>query len=136
MQSRMLVRGVQLTVSGLALVVLAGCPKHENLPTALDVVTAPVPSSFVISSLPPTPQGNYPYDLTWTTSDPSVVDRYRLYLVEGGFVPELLAEPTNNQYSVSLPVNAVGLHFGLSAVSTGGVESAMNVQEVPPVPAP
>jgi len=127
-----------LVASCLGIVfVLSGCPKHENFPTPLDVVVAPVPGDFVINSNGLNAESGYDYDLTWTTSDPSVVDRYRLYLVYGsGLPPELLAEPTGNQFSFSLPVNAVGLQFGLSAVSTGSVESDMNVQTVPPVQTP
>jgi hypothetical protein len=117
---------------------LAGCPKHENLPTELDLEEAAAPDSFIVTALPFT-SGTYDYDLSWRIRDASVVDRYRLYLVGSGFLPELVYETTDNEesqlmISVSLPNNAQGLQFGLSSVSTGSVESAMAVATVPPVP--
>jgi hypothetical protein len=115
------------------LLALTGCPKHEDFPTELSFVKASVPTDFVINSLGLDANDEYMYNLTWTNPDPSVVARNRLYLVEGGLVPELLAEPTGGQYDFTLPVNAVGLHFGLSAVSTDLVESSMTIQVVPPV---
>jgi hypothetical protein len=133
MRANVLKHGLKGIACGALLLVLGGCPKHENLPTAIDVVEAPVPSTFVITApAGPDPQGNYTYDLSWTTTDPGATKGYRLYLVEGGFVPELLAEVTGNQLTQSLPVNAVGLHFGLSAVSTDNIETAMVVKVVPP----
>jgi hypothetical protein len=121
------------------LLVLGGCPKHENLPTSLELETAPAPSNFVVTALGVNSSGTFDYDLTWTVSDPAAVDRFRLYLVGGGFVPELVYETNATEtsdltISLTLPSNAEGLQFGLSTVSTGSVESAMVVAFIPPVP--
>jgi len=69
-------------------------------------------------------------------SDATNVDRYRLYLVDAGITPELVQETSANFLPISLPFNAEGLHFGLSTVSDGSVESAMTIATIPPVEAP
>ena len=124
-----------LIACGATVLLLAGCPKHENFPTQLALVEAPAPDTFVITAQGVNPSGGFDYDLSWTISDPTNVDHYRLYLVGAGLVPELVEEPTGNFLPVSLPFNAQGLQFGLSTVSTGSVESTMKVSTIPPVPA-
>jgi hypothetical protein len=128
-------RGVLALPAFVLLFALAGCPKHENFPTQLDLTVAPAPSDFVINALP-FASGTYDYDLTWTVSDPTNVDHYRLYLLGTGLAPELVAEPTGNALPVSLPFNGEGLLFGLSTVSTGSVESSMVIDTIPPIPTP
>lgn len=140
MRSIQIFRRVMPAMAGGAMVlVLAGCPKHENLPTALDVVEAAAPDSFKVTSLGVNGSGTFDYDLTWTVSDATNVDRFRLYLVGAGFAPELVHETDPNETSdmalpVTLPSNAEGLQFGLSTVSTGSVESSITIATIPPVP--
>jgi hypothetical protein len=124
-----------LIACGAMVLVLAGCPKHENFPTQVTLVTAPAPDTFVITALGVNATGGFDYDLSWTVSDPTNVDRYRLYLVGAGLEPELVDEPTGTFLPVSLPFNAQGLQFGISTVSTGSVESALKIATIPPVPA-
>jgi len=128
--TRILIRGVAL----LTVLALAGCPKHENFPTALDLVEAPAPSDFVITALGRNVDGDYDYDLSWSISDASNLDRFRLYLVSPGVPSELVAEPTTTNLPISLPFDAEGLQFGLSTVSTGLVETAMTVKSIPALP--
>lgn len=136
MRGSRIVRRSAMLVAGLATwVVLGGCPRHENFPTQIALIEAPAPSDFVITAQPFT-NGTYDYDLTWTISDPTHVDRYRLYLVGTGLAPELLTETTGNSLPISLPFNAEGLQFGLSTVSTGSVESAMVYAVIPAIPEP
>ena len=137
--TRILKQGALLVVCGALAGVLAGCPKHENLPTALDLVVAAAPDSFRITALGVNENGTFDYDLTWRIDDSAVVDRYRLYLVGAGFTPELVHETTPEETDalalpVRLPSNGQGLQFGLSSVSTGSVESAMTIATIPPVP--
>jgi hypothetical protein len=127
-------RVVLAVASGTLLLVLGGCPKHEDFPTQLSLVEAPAPSDFVITALGVNSSGTFDYDLNWTITDPTHVDRYRLYLVGAGLVPELVAEPTGNSFPITLPFNAEGLQFGLSTVSTGSVETGMAVATIPTVP--
>jgi hypothetical protein len=130
-------RHAMVILAAALTVILAGCPKHENFPTALDVVKAPKPQNFVITSLGrDTDTGWYDYDLSWSVSDPTHVDHYRLYLVGGTAAPELVEETPANTLPVALPFDAAGLLFGLSTVSTGFVESAMVVDTIPPLPTP
>jgi hypothetical protein len=116
------------------LLVLGGCPKHENFPTQLSLVEAPAPTDFVITSRGLNTSGTYDYDLSWSVSDPTNVDRYRLYLVGAGLAPELVQETTANFLPISLPFNAEGLQFGLSTVSTGSVETSMTIAIIPAIP--
>lgn len=132
--SRMLMRGVLAMAAVALLFVLGGCPKHENFPTQLSLVEAPAPTDFVITSNGINSGGTFDYDLSWTVSDPTNVDRYRLYLVGGGVAPELVQETTANFLPISLPFNAEGLQFGLSTVSTGSVETAMTIAIIPAIP--
>lgn len=122
-----------------ALVLVGACKKHENFPTALSLVEAPAPSDFTVTALGVNSSGTFDYDLTWTVSDATDVDRFRLYLVGGGFLPELVHETTDQETSdlmiaLTLPSNAAGLQFGLSTVSTGSVESELVTATVPQVP--
>jgi len=132
MRRRFMIKQIATVLALGALLVVLGCPKHEDFPTQLSLVQAPAPTDFVINALPFT-SGTYDYDLTWTVSDPTHVDRFRLYLLGTGLQPELLFEPPGNKYafSFSLPFNAAGLQFGLSTVSTGAVESSATVAIVP-----
>lgn len=133
--SRIIQKTVLVTTAFAFLFVLGGCPKHENFPTQIVLVEAPAPTGFAIAAQGIDTDGNYLYHLTWTISDPSKVDRYRLYLV-GPFTPELLHDTSADETSalaidIKLPQSAAGLQFGLSTVSTGSVESAMTVAIVP-----
>jgi len=132
--SRILKRGLLAMVSVAILFVLGGCPKHENFPTQLSLVEAPAPTDFVITSNGINSSGTFDYDLSWTVSDPTHVDRYRLYLVGAGVAPELVQETSANFLPISLPFNAEGLQFGLSTVSTGSVETSMTIAIIPAVP--
>jgi len=120
------IRGFALAALAASLAFVTACPKQEDFPAALDVIVPPTPEDFVITN----PQDN-DYDLNWTISDPGDVKNYRLYLVGLGLAPELLAEPTTTTYPITLPFDAGGLQFGLSAVSTDNVEGAMVVATVP-----
>ena len=118
-----LIRVATLAVALLSIGAL-GCPKQEDLPAAPDIVVPPTPTNFVITLVdaqvnPP----QYDYDFTWTMSDPSNVDHYRLYLLGGGFVPdELLFETPNTTFPATFSYSLVGLQFAVSAVSPEGVE--------------
>ena len=118
-----LIRVATLAVALLSLGAL-GCPKQEDLPTAPDFVVPPTPTNFVITLVdaqvnPP----EYSYDFSWTVSDPSQVDHYRLYLLGGGFVPdELLFETPNTTYPAVFSYSLAGLQFAVSAVSPDGIE--------------
>ena len=101
---------------------LLGCPENADFPTQLDLVVPPTPSDFVITYTGVNPQGGYDYDLSWTISDATTVDRYRVYLVSAGLPPELVAETTNTALPATLPFQITGLEMAVSAVSTGNVE--------------
>lgn len=132
--SRIFVKSTVLAAAVSMLFILGGCPKHENFPTQIKAVEAPAPTNFVITSLGINSSGTYDYDLNWTVSDPSHVDRYRLYLVGNGIVPELVQETTANSLPITLPFNAEGLQFGLSTVSTDLIESSMTIAIIPSIP--
>jgi hypothetical protein len=133
--SRIILKSTILAAAMSMLFILGGCPKHENFPTQIEAVEAPAPTNFVITSLGLNSSGTFDYDLSWTVSDPTHVDRYRLYLVGSGLVPELAQETSANSLPITLPFNAQGLQFGLSTVSTDLVESSMTIAIIPAVPA-
>jgi len=131
---RIIQKSIVLATAVSMLFILGGCPKHENFPTQIQAIEAPAPTNFVITSLGINSSGTYDYDLNWTVSDPSKVDRYRLYLVGNGIVPELVQETTANSLPITLPFNAEGLQFGLSTVSTDLIESSMTIAIIPSIP--
>lgn len=136
--TRILKWGVLAAMCTTLVVVLAGCPKHENSPTELDLVEAAAPDSFRVTSNGINTSGEYEYDLRWWVTDATNVKSYRLYLVGASFAPELVHTTTPDETSdlflpVKLPSNGQGLQFGLSTVSTGNVESGMKVATIPPV---
>ena len=108
---------------------LLGCPEHADFPTQLDLVVPPTPSNFVITYTGANPQGGYDYDLSWTISDATNVDLYRVYLVNIGADPELVAETANTALLATVPFQITGLKMSVAAVDTllggGGVEGEM-----------
>jgi len=129
--TRFILKSALMLAAIAMLFVLGGCPKHENFPAQIDLVEAPAPTNFVITSLGLSSSGSYDYDLSWTVSDATNVDHFRLYLVGISPTPELLDETTQNSLPISLPANAEGLRFGVSTVSTGFVESSLTTAIVP-----
>lgn len=127
-------RGILAGAFTASLLLATGCPKHEQFPTELELVTSPTPTDFVITALPRSPGEDYDYDLNWSISDATNVDYYRVYLVGAGLAPELVMEWDTTSLPITLPFDAEGLQFGLSSVSTGFVESGMTVATIPPVP--
>lgn len=128
MRSTPIFKQCALTVAcGALLLVLAGCPKHENFPTELDIVVPPTPSNFSITVAP----GTTDYTFEWEISDPADVKNYRLYVIGLSLTPELLAEPTGLLVQQTLPYSVSGLQFGVSSVSTDNVEGAMAVADAP-----
>jgi hypothetical protein len=110
---------------------LLGCPKHEEFPTQLTLVVPPTPTSFVITYVGPNPQGGYDYDLSWAVNDPTTVDRYRVYLLDVGATPDLVAETTNTVLPATLPFLITGLRMAVAAVSTGNVEGQSRTATAP-----
>ena len=99
-----------------------GCPKHDEFPAAIELLVPPTPGSFVITYTGVNPQGGYDYDLSWTISDATDVDRYRVYLLGVGAAPEMVAETTDTFLLATLPFEITGLQMGVAAVSTENVE--------------
>lgn len=106
--------------------VLAGCPKQDDFPAALDLTVPATPTNFVITN----PSGTT-YTFEWTAV--SGATEYRIYLLGNGLGPdELLAETTAT--SVTPPAfgfSAEGLQFAVSAVSDEGVEGFRAVATAP-----
>ena len=135
--TRIISRLVLVSAALAVFAALGGCKKHENFPTQVVLIEAPAPDSFVVKSNGVNSDGALDYDLTWSISDNTNVDHYRLYVVGPGFAPELVYETNANETSemvlpITLPSNGQGLQFGLSTVSTGAIESAMTLATIPP----
>jgi hypothetical protein len=118
-------RSLLAALCGALLFVLAGCPKQENFPAALDVDVPPTPTNFVITA------SGTDYTFEWEISDATDVQNYRLYVIGLGLTPELLAEPTTTSVQQTLPYNVTGLQFGVSAVSNGNIEGEMVFADAP-----
>jgi len=114
-------------VTLFGVLVLAGCPKQEDFPTALELDVPDTPADFVISN----PSGTT-YTFEWTAVAGSV-DHYRLYLLGNGLGPdELLAETALTSLTPpAFGFDAGGLQFAVSAVSTEGVEGQRAVATAP-----
>jgi hypothetical protein len=116
-----------------------GCSKHENFPAVFNVTAPPTPSSLVVTN----PSGSN-YDLSWSISDATNVQTYRVYLISpvgvdptsGELIYDeslLIESPTTSiMIDTVLPV-LPGSDFGVSAVSLDNVEGAMT-REPAPVP--
>ena len=107
-----------------------GCPEHADFPTQLDLIVPPTPADFVITDEGPNPAGGQDYNLSWTISDATNVDRYRIYVLDIG-APQLQAETTNTSISVTFPFQSSGLRMSVSAVSTGNVEGGSTIGVTP-----
>jgi hypothetical protein len=119
-------RAAALTLAFISLGTL-GCPEQENLPAAPDLVAPPTPSDFVITLMSGTQ-----YNFAWAVSDPTNVDRYRVYLLGGGFVPdELLFETTLTSDQHDAGISLRGLQFAVTAVSPDGIEGDGPVATAP-----
>lgn len=125
--TRILQQVALLAVCAALVMVLGGCPKHENFPAALDVTVPPTPANFSITVVPNTTD----YTFEWEISDASTVKNYRLYVIGLSLAPELVDEPTGTQVQTSFAYSVKGLQFGVSAVSTDNVEGAMTVKKAP-----
>lgn len=108
---------------------LMGCPKHEQFPSDIVFVEPPTPANFVITR--PDPEQN-DLDFSWSVPDAGAVDRYRLYVLGGGVIPdELVLETTQTTALATLPFDPAGLQFAVSAVSTSNVEGKRATAAVP-----
>lgn len=127
--SRGFVARTAFVVLMVSLLGVVGCPKQEDFPAALDLVVPPTPTNFVITRVDPQ---DFDYDFTWEVNDPTDVDRYRVYLLGTGLIPdELLFETTNPFYYGTFTFSLTGLQFAVAAVSTQGVEGERAVEEAP-----
>lgn len=137
MRGTRIISRLVLVIATLAVfAALGGCKKHENFPTQVELIEAPAPSQFQVAWKGTDANGAFLYDLTWTISDDTNVDHYRLYLIGAGFAPELVHETDATETDahilpIKLPGSAAGLQFGLSSVSTGFIESSMTAASVP-----
>jgi hypothetical protein len=126
--TRILKQGALAAACGALVLVLGGCPKHENFPTELDVTVPPTPSNLTIT----VPDASTTYTFEWEISDPTNVKGYRLYSIGLFPTPELLAETTSTQVTPpAFGYSLTGLQFGVSAVSTDNVEGAMTTAVAP-----
>jgi hypothetical protein len=114
-----------VTSCAALMIVLGGCPKHENFPTELDVIVPPTPTNFEITA------SGTDYTFTWQVSDATDVKEYRLYLVGLSPTPEFLASSPDVTYSETFAYPVTGVQFGVSAVSTDNVESSLATATAP-----
>jgi len=118
----------RLTAILMALVVAQvglGCSKnHDDLPAMLAVTTPQTVTSLSVTN----PQ-NFDYDLAWAVGNMSTVRHFRVYGSFDGFQFTFVDSTTSPTFLVQsfLPVAS----FGVSVVSTQGVEGAMVVEAAP-----
>ncbi|HXV14926.1 MAG TPA: hypothetical protein VEC56_12040 [Candidatus Krumholzibacteria bacterium] len=102
---------------------VAGCPKQEDFPVALDLDVPPTPFNFVISN------AGTNYTFAWEVSDPAAVDHYLVYLLGGGLAPnEVIIETALTSVTYDVGFSLAGLQFAVSAVSAQGVEGEWTVR--------
>lgn len=110
---------------------LVGCPKHEDFPADLDLVIPPTPESFVITYVGPNASGGFDYDLSWSVDDATTVVGYRIYILDVGPTPDLVAETPNTVLPATFQFQITGLRLAVSAVSTGYVEGHTTIGVAP-----
>ncbi len=113
-------------VTLFGVLVLVGCPKQDDFPTALELDVPETPADFVISN----PSGTT-YTFEWTTVPGAV--NYRLYLLGNGLGPDELLGETNSTSFTPPPFgfSAKRLQFAVSAVNAEHVEGFRAVAEAP-----
>lgn len=99
--------------------VLAACSQHDDLPPTLPIIEAASPSDFQVTT-----SDSILFDLSWTHNDVSVVKFYRLYSIDifTGF-PAFIDTTAAMSAQINLIIPIPGMVFGVSAVSTGNIES-------------
>jgi len=116
---------IATAVVAALVIILAGCAKHDGLPTPLSVGIPPTVTNLVVTN----PQG-LDYDITWDIADPSVVRHYRVYAIVPGFngdSAQLADTTTTTTFLATLAIAVPGVRFGVSVVTLENVEGAMVV---------
>lgn len=100
---------------------LAACARHNEFPTMLELVTSPMPESLVVTS-----SDDINYLLDWTISDATNLSFYLVYTKDASGFPSPLDSTTVDSVWVNTLFPTPGIEFGVSSVSIGNVESAIN----------
>jgi hypothetical protein len=108
----------------VALLALAACARHDDLPSALVVMEPPVPTDFTVST-----DDRISFDLSWNIDDPqSIVSYYRFYVAVPPYMQVARLDTTVVDRSVTLVTEdglpaPWGMTFCVSSVTTENVES-------------
>jgi len=113
-------------MAAIMLIAVVSCSRHEDLPDPLPLVTPPMPSLTVS-----TPD-SMTFNLSWTVSDPTVVNYYRIYTIIPLIGTQI--DTTSATNAVVGPLGTVfpGLTFGVSSVTFQNVESVIDFKPAIP----
>ncbi len=100
----------------LVLLLLA-CSNHDNPPPQLPIVEPPTPENFTVTS----PSAGI-YDLSWSVSNPSVVNYYNLYYLDPYYGPIFADTTAATSIQLSVGGGFSGIVWGVSSVTIENVE--------------
>ena len=104
----------------LLMVFVGACARHDDNPPPLhSLIEPPVPQNLTVT---PTDTTATRFDLRWDVSDPSVVDFYKVYLIDPIFGTTFLDTTQSTTVQVITGVTFVTVTFGVSSVTVENVE--------------
>jgi hypothetical protein len=120
-----------LAVFAVAVLLVAGCSKHSDLPSPLGFITPPTPTNINIVD-----DGGGAYQVSWSIDDAAIVSYYRLYSVTV-FGTSYVDSTASTEIGVIFPYQAAGWVVGVTAVTVENIEGAMATAATPePAAAP
>jgi hypothetical protein len=107
-------------LSIVVVLLLAACTTDLTLPPAIDGIVGPRPENFSVTTT-----DDILYDLSWSVTDPTIVQFYRVYAFDVTGFPSLLDTTSSTAVQVNTTIPTPGVFFGVTSVSTDNIEGPL-----------